>query len=199
MDQGNARAATRARTSCLIAIWPDDSPPSSGQLSNIPSFTIDNVSFVLRDYKPEDFDRLHAIDQECFPPEIAYTRRELSYYMKLRAAFTIVAEDNKGRIAGFIVAQKHQRGMGHIVTIDTVAAHRRSGLGTLLMSEAENRLRAAGCDAMFLETAVDNKPAITFYERLGYVIVKDLPGYYPNGLDGFLMVKRFEKKQTSQR
>lgn len=153
------------------------------------------MPFTLREYKAEDFDILHAIDQECFPPGIAYSRRELAHYMKLRNAFTIVAEDKQGRVAGFIVAQKHPRGMGHVVTIDTVGAHRRSGLGTLLMNEVESRLKADGCDAMFLETAVDNAPAIKFYEGLGYVIVKELPEYYPNRLDGFLMLKRFGRSR----
>jgi ribosomal protein S18 acetylase RimI-like enzyme len=112
--------------------------------------------------------------------------------MKLQGAFTIVANDEGGAIAGFIVAQKHQRGMGHVVTIDTLEAYRRSGLGTLLMAEVERRLKAGGCDAMFLETAVNNLAAISFYERLGYVVVKTLPGYYPDDLDWLLMVKRFQ-------
>ena len=149
------------------------------------------VTFTLRESQPEDFDRLHQIDQECFPPGIAYSRRELAQFMKLRGAFTLVAEDKKKNIAGFIVAQKHPRNMGHVVTIDVLSAYRRSGLGSLMMTEVESRLRTAGCDAMFLETAVDNLAAIKFYERFGYVIVKKLPEYYPNGLDGYLMVKRF--------
>jgi ribosomal-protein-alanine N-acetyltransferase len=162
----------------------------------VPAFTIHCVRFTLRDFKPEDFDRLHAIDQQCFPPGIAYSRRELSYYMKLRGAFTIVANDERGAIAGFIVAQKHQRGMGHVVTIDTLEGYRRSGLGTLLMAEVEGRLKTAGCDAMFLETAVNNVAAISFYQRLGYVVVKTLPGYYSNDLDGLLMVKRFKAARS---
>ncbi len=158
------------------------------------------MQFTLRDFSPDDFDRLHAIDQECFPPGIAYSRRELSFYMKLRGAFTLVAEAGtwakKPDIAGFIVAQKHQRRMGHVVTIDVLAPYRRHGLGSLLMNEVESRLREAGCDAMFLETAVDNAAALKFYERHGYVVVKELPEYYPNGLDGYLMLKRFASHPT---
>jgi len=152
------------------------------------------VTFTLRESKPGDFDRLYAIDQECFPPGIAYSRRELAQFNKLQGAFTLVAETTRKTIAGFIVAQKHHRGMGHVVTIDVLAPYRRSGLGSLMMHEVEARLHAAGCDAMFLEAAVDNLPAIRFYERFGYVIVKELPQYYPNGLDGYLLVKRFTKQ-----
>jgi ribosomal-protein-alanine N-acetyltransferase len=150
------------------------------------------VQFSLRDYKVEDFGRLYAIDQECFPPGIAYSRNELHHYMKLRGAFTLVAENMKHEIAGFIVAQRHPKGMGHVVTIDTVKAHRRNGLGTLLMDEAETRLKAAGCDAIFLETAVNNLPAIKFYKHRGYFVLKTLPRYYPNNLDAFMMAKRLD-------
>lgn len=153
------------------------------------------VTFTLRESSPADFDRLYAIDQECFPPGIAYSRRELAQFMKLRGAFTLVAETTSKKIAGFIVAQKHPRGMGHVVTIDVLAPYRRSGLGSLMMKQVETRVQDAGCDAMFLETAVDNLPAIKFYERFGYVIVKELPRYYPNGLDGYLMVKRFARQR----
>jgi ribosomal-protein-alanine N-acetyltransferase len=152
------------------------------------------VPFHLRDFKPGDFERLHAIDQECFPPRIAYSRRELAYYMKLEGAFTLVAEDEQRKIAGFIVAQRYPKGMGHIVTIDIVKAHRRSGLGTLLMKEAEKRLKESGCHAIALETAVDNTAAIVFYQRLGYFVLKTLPHYYPNDTDAFLMGKRFDQQ-----
>ena len=157
------------------------------------------MPFSIREYKVEDFQRLYAIDQECFPPGIAYSRNELRHYMQLRGAFTLVAENKNNEIAGFIVAQRHPKGMGHVVTIDTVQAHRRGGLGTQLMKEAEARLEAAGCDAIFLETAVDNLPAIKFYKRLGYFILKTIPRYYHNNLDAFLMAKRLgpERRKVS--
>jgi ribosomal protein S18 acetylase RimI-like enzyme len=112
--------------------------------------------------------------------------------MKLRGAFTIIAETQRKtpEIAGFMIAQRHPKGMGHIITIDTVKEFRRHGLGSLLMKVAEDRLRDAGCDAVFLEVAVDNASAIRFYKKLKYFILKTLPHYYPNRLDALLMAKR---------
>ncbi len=155
------------------------------------------MSFTIRDVKPEEFEALYQLDQKCFPPGIAYSRRELTYYMKLRGAFTLVAETfeaDGSQLAGFIVAQRHPKGMGHIVTIDTISSYRREGLGTLLMSEAEKRLYADGCKGMFLETAVDNIGAIKFYKKLGYFIVKTLPRYYQDKVDAFLMAKNFDRE-----
>jgi ribosomal-protein-alanine N-acetyltransferase len=151
-----------------------------------------HVTFRLRDYQPADFERLYEIDQGCFPPGISYSRRELAYYMQMRGTFTVVAETKTKTpsIAGFIVGQKGPRGMGHVVTIDTVESYRRGGLGTLLMTAVEKRLRAAGCHVIILETAVDNAPAIAFYKRLGYFVLKTIPRYYQDRIDAFLMAKR---------
>ena len=150
------------------------------------------MRFNLRDFKIEDFQKLYEIDRACFPPGIAYSRLELMHYMKLRGAFTIIAETQRKtpEIAGFMIAQRHPKGMGHIITIDTVKEFRRHGLGSLLMKVAEDRLRDAGCDAVFLEVAVDNASAIRFYKKLKYFILKTLPHYYPNRLDALLMAKR---------
>lgn len=154
------------------------------------------MTFTLRDYDSRDFDRLYQIDQACFPPGIAYSRRELAYYMSLRGTFTIVAEAKTKlpEMAGFIVGQRVPRGMGHIITIDTVARFRRAGLGSRLMNAAEQRLKAAGCHAIVLETAVDNDAAIAFYKRLGYHVLKTLPHYYHNKVDAFMMGKRIAEK-----
>jgi len=33
------------------------------------------VAFVIRDFKSEDFEALWLMDQECFPPGIAYSKQ----------------------------------------------------------------------------------------------------------------------------
>ena len=154
------------------------------------------MTFALREYDSRDFNRLYQIDQACFPPGIAYSRRELAYYMSMRGTFTLVAETKAKmpEIAGFIVGQKHPQGMGHIITIDTVGKFRRAGLGSLLMNAMEVQLKKAGCHAIVLEAAVDNEAAIAFYKRLGYVVVKTIPRYYHNKIDAFMMAKRVGEK-----
>ena len=148
----------------------------------------------IREGIPEDFDELWRIDQLCFEPGIAYTRRELEWYMNLRGAFTLVGETqetprSKWKISGFVVGQQPRRGLGHIVTIDVLPAARRTGLGTRLMHDVETRLTNDGCKTVCLETAVDNLPAIKFYKRLGYSVLKTIPRYYLDKIDALMMSK----------
>jgi len=146
------------------------------------------VSFVIRDFQPGDFETLWRMDQECFPPGIAYSKEELKAYVRHRGAFTLVAMDSdQGKPAGFIAV--HAGPAGHVITIDVIASARRSGVGSLLLQAAEERLRAGGSRAVGLETAVDNLAALSFYKRHGYSVIRTWPRYYPNGVDALVMRK----------
>ncbi|MGB6676501.1 MAG: N-acetyltransferase [Terriglobales bacterium] len=163
------------------------------------------MEFALREFRREDFESLWRMDQECFAPGIAYSRLELAAYIRLRGAFTVVAESipdsrkKAGNVApgegsslkllGFILAQVTRRSVGHILTIDVPSASRRFGVGSKLLVTAEERLRVAACHSVELETAVDNAGALAFYKRHGYSVVKTIPRYYTNGVDAFVLEK----------
>lgn len=150
----------------------------------------------IRDFRADDFDLLWRIDQECFDPGISYARRELAAYMRMRGAFTLVAEarsdapPHKWEPIGFVVGQRHGRGLGHVITIDVLPHARRTGVGSRLMQETEERLKFNGCDSIYLETAVDNEAALRFYKRHGYYVLKTIPRYYMNRIDALLLGKK---------
>ncbi|HEY6768301.1 MAG TPA: N-acetyltransferase [Candidatus Sulfotelmatobacter sp.] len=149
------------------------------------------MAFTLRDAQPDDLETLWKIDQSCFPKGIAYSQRELKYFMNRRGLFTLIAvDDTLGTVAGFIIAESGL--LGHVITIDVVQDTRRSGLGSQLLGTAEERLRQAGSRAVGLETAVDNLGALSFYKRHGYEVMRTLPRYYANGVDALLLKKDFD-------
>ena len=146
------------------------------------------MTITIRDFKPEDFDILWHMDQECFAPGIAYSRPELKTYIRHRGAFTLVAVEEKTQaVHGFIVV--HRGVSGHVITIDVPARARRSGVGSKLLTAAENRLRESGCARVGLETAVDNLGALAFYKRHGYSVIRTWPRYYSNGVDALVLSK----------
>jgi ribosomal-protein-alanine N-acetyltransferase len=80
--------------------------------------------------------------------------------------------------------------VGKIITIDVAPAAQHSGMGTLLMSSVEGELKSVGCDYVSLEVAVDNEPALRFYKKHGYSVLKVLPRYYLDSIDGLLLGKK---------
>ena len=145
------------------------------------------VDLRLRPYQPEDFDALYTIDQACYPPGIAYSKRTLRLFLRFPGAECLVAEAD-GRIAGFILAE-HEGERAHLITIDVLAAERRRGVGTALLRAIERTLAARGVRQVELETATDNHAAIAFWQKHGYRTAAVLKSYYPGPVDAFAMYK----------
>src|SRR5579871_5619607 len=78
-----------------------------------------------------DFEALYAIDQCCFEPQIAYSRRELRIYLRLPGAECLVAEAG-GKPIGFIVTV-HDAISAYIITLDVLPEHRRKGTASALL------------------------------------------------------------------
>lgn len=158
------------------------------------------MRFSIRQYRAADFDAIYAIDQACYPAEIAYSRGELRWYMSLPGAECLIAEirgtggrkssakASRKKIAGFIITAR-QNVHAHIVTIDVLELHRRAGLGASLLRRAEARLRKRGAREVWLETATNNEAAIAFWKKHGYRTRGRIRNYYPGGLDAFSMSK----------
>ena len=146
------------------------------------------MSFRIRKFQKKDFETLWQIDQVCFDAQMAYSRREMAFYMGRPGAFTLIAEGERNATLGFIVAET-QRRSGHIITIDVVAEARRLGVGSALLKAAEEQLLEAGARVVALETAVNNEAAIRFYREKGYFVEKTVRGYYSGQLDALVMVK----------
>jgi len=68
--------------------------------------TICGVPVTIRQYEPHDFAALYKLDQACFPPEIAYSKTMLRYFLAQRGAECLVAIDG-GRIVGFILSEEN--------------------------------------------------------------------------------------------
>ena len=165
------------------------------------------VRFRIRRFEPADFDTLWRIDQACFDPQLAYTRRELAFYMRRPKAFTLVAEtvgdeahddgEQPARARGFVilgfVVAEARRETGHIITIDVVEGTRRAGVGSALLDAAEEQLLHAGARAVALETPVNNGAAIRFYKKKGYFVEGTLTGYYSNHMDALRMTKELAR------
>lgn len=153
----------------------------------------------VRKYEPTDFERLLEIDQSCFIEGIAYSEQELRYFLAAPTAISLVGANlvgaNDENILGFIIADRFRprrasRSVGKVITIDVAPSAQHIGLGTLLMNSAERELKQAGCDYVSLEVAVDNDSALSFYKKHGYSVLKVLPRYYLDSIDGLLMGKR---------
>lgn len=70
-------------------------------------------------------------------------------------------------------------------------ARQGAGIGSQLLTEVEDRLRADGCRLVVVETSsrADYVPTRGFYESRGYTRAATIPGYYAPGDDLVIYTK----------
>jgi [ribosomal protein S18]-alanine N-acetyltransferase len=140
----------------------------------------------IRDFLPEDLDRLYEIDGVCFPDFVAYTYAELRFYLRHpRSICKVAIAENE--IVAFAIGQTGSRGCGHVVTLDVVPAFRRHKVGTVLIELLHEHFRSEGMNKSVLEVDTGNEAAQQFYDRLGYSRKGILRGYYANRSDAYRM------------
>jgi ribosomal-protein-alanine N-acetyltransferase len=147
----------------------------------------------IRTVRPEDFPALYAMDQQCFPPEIAYSPDDLRYFLEAKDSLTLVAEDADGGIAGFALAQMYRARptfQARLITIDVVPEFRRKGIGSDLLKACEAEMREHHVTRFRLEVAVGNSAAQALYRSFGYETVGRIAAYYPTGEDALVMQKQ---------
>jgi ribosomal-protein-alanine N-acetyltransferase len=149
----------------------------------------------LRNFEMGDLAGMYALDQVCFPPEIAYSHTELHYFATHPRCACWVAEGPDRHLAGFLILERQgrrRRAAGHIITLDVDPAERRLGLGRLLMQAAEARMRAENALILSLEVAVNNVAARQFYRSLGFAAVGTIANYYGGRIDAEVMEKAID-------
>jgi ribosomal protein S18 acetylase RimI-like enzyme len=95
---------------------------------------------------------------------------------------------NGDQFCGFIILVMHGAFVGYIQIVAVAPDVRGSGVGTELMSFAEQKIFARFPNA-FLCVSSHNPRARQLYERLGYELVGELKNYLINGYSEFLMRK----------
>ena len=122
------------------------------------------------------------LEKEClyFP----WSKSELDSFIKNDHAVYLVAFDGES-ISGICSATM---GAGEC-SIDNVAVSplcRRRGIASLLLRELFDIAKQNDCGTAYLEVAEDNEPAITLYNKFGFITVGRRPHYYGN-TDALLM------------
>lgn len=95
-------------------------------------------------------------------------RKDIRRKLKVNPEWFLVGE-HQGRIVGSImVGYEGHRGWANYLAIEP--GLQRTGLGRLLMNEAEQLLREVGCPKLNLQVRSGNEAAVGFYRELGFSI-----------------------------
>jgi len=119
-----------------------------------------------------------AIDADAFPYPSARFARHTPWHR-----VWVAREGERSPVLGFLAGHLER---GRFV-VDGVAVdrhHRGRGTGRALLRHCIASGRGEGWNALLLCVSVTNREAIGLYESEGFLVSKQLPGYYAPGVYG---------------
>ncbi len=119
---------------------------------------------------------LAEIHKACFPLPWDETVMR-GFLLDPRVVAYGAQSTRRTRLVGAILIRS-AGGEADILTICVLPAYRGHGIGADLCRAAMGTLRQRGVQALFLEVAEDNAPAIRLYEKLGFTEVGRRKAYY---------------------
>lgn len=150
------------------------------------------MDYRIRKVEESDLNEIQEIEEESFLCPFS-KKQFFQLYINCKKTF-FVAEKN-GEILCYIVGMKGFRK----ITIASIAVkknRRRKGIATKLTNHLIEKTRGKA-KMIELQVRINNKEAISFYEKMGFMCKSILPSYYPNGEDAALYCKDLQVELSS--
>ena len=143
-----------------------------------------DTGLVLRPARAEDLDAIVRLEETSFkdawPAEML--AGELAHP---RALLLLASRGGEDPPAGY-AAFRHAAGEAELLRLAVDPGERRRGVARALVAEGLERLDREGVQVCFLEVRIDNAPAVTLYESLGFARIGHRRGYYRDGSDAVI-------------
>ncbi|KFD51736.1 acetyltransferase, GNAT family [Trichuris suis] len=145
----------------------------------------------IRRATPEDLMNTQHCNLLCLPEN--YQMKYYFYHGLSWPQLSYVAEDEKGRIVGYVLAKMEEdpdeEVHGHITSLAVKRSFRRLGLAQKLMDQtAAAMIETFNAKFVSLHVRVSNRAALNLYTHtLGFQISEVEPKYYADGEDAYAM------------
>ncbi|XP_055971999.1 N-alpha-acetyltransferase 11-like [Sorex fumeus] len=145
----------------------------------------------IRSAGPDDLLNMQHCNLLCLPEN--YQMKYYFYHGLSWPQLSYVAEDEDGRIVGYILAKMEEdpedAPHGHITSLAVQRTHRRLGLAQKLMEQASRAMvENFGARYVSLHVRKSNRAALHLYSStLGFQVSEVESKYYADGEDAFAM------------
>jgi len=141
-----------------------------------------------------DLDQVLVIEQACFPR--GWNRSHFQAELASERASCVVAEQD-GRVAGYLCLTV-LLDEAEILDVAVDPALQGRGIGAQLVQWACAEALQRGACLLLLEVRATSQPAISLYERFGFVRNGLRKAYYEQGVDALLMEKNLTEEDVEQ-
>jgi ribosomal-protein-alanine N-acetyltransferase len=134
------------------------------------------LHYLVRPLAEADLDRVMEIELAAYPHP--WTRGIFADC--LRVGYECWGLQTGATLVGYCVLT-HAANEAHLLNLCVAPSWQRRGLGRILMEHVVRVSLAHRCESIFLEVRPSNGDAIRLYQRSGFTVIGERPGYYSNG------------------
>ena len=145
----------------------------------------------IRDATEKDIKIVKLLEDRAFLQD-AYDVDMLLTAILESDGMSVIAEFD-GEPAGYSIAIGMANRKADIESICVDPEFRGKGIGMMLLSSIEQKMKERGFTESVLEVREHNRSAIAMYEKAGYILVKRLTNFYEGELEGSRDAIRMKK------
>jgi ribosomal-protein-alanine N-acetyltransferase len=148
-------------------------------------------AYKIRPFRMSDLDTLIEIERSSFGAD-AYDRKLFAELFAACGRLFLVAAAGT-RIRAYIVTEtavRREMLCADVVSLAVGPAWRGRGIARALMRGTLRRLRLRKVRRVTLAVRASNGPAQALYQRFGFTRLRLVRGYYEDGEDALVLVKR---------
>ena len=156
----------------------------------------------IRCARTEDLLNMQHCNLLCLPEN--YQMKYYMYHGLSWPQLSYVAEDDQGKIVGYVLAKMEEEAEddphGHITSLAVKRSHRRLGLAQKLMDQtAQAMVETFNAKYVSLHVRKSNRAALNLYtQALKFQISEIEPKYYADGEDAYAMKRDLVKWAKQQ-
>jgi ribosomal-protein-alanine N-acetyltransferase len=145
--------------------------------------------------RPADAAAIAALSRDLIEYGLRWRWRPRRVAASIRAPeVNVLVARIHDNLAGFAI-MRYGDDVAHLDLLAVAPSYRRAGVGRQLLEWLEKCAVVAGIFNVTLEVRAENEGAQAFYQRMGYLALVELPGYY-QGVEAALRMRRDLSSRT---
>lgn len=141
---------------------------------------------IIREMQFDDVAAIAQLEKVCFSDP--WSENSIASELNNPLSYWLVAEVD-GIVAGYVGSQS-VLDAADIMNLAVSPNYRNQGIGQALIKRLVAHLQQSGVLALLLEVRVTNTPAISLYEKMGFIQVGCRPKYYHNPREDALILRK---------
>jgi ribosomal-protein-alanine N-acetyltransferase len=142
----------------------------------------------------DDLDQVVAIEQKYFQPPWSKGAFQAELEKSTSHLWVITDDETDQKVLAYMVFA-YPAEQAHIQTFAVKPDERGRGLGKYLLRQVIAFVMRKQGESIVLEVRKGNVEAVHLYQSMGFIVLRTLERFYPNGEDGYSMIYRTERSR----